>query len=81
MRDMGILLKILIPVLKNKLQDKSEKKFIVLHFMGSHPLYRNRYPEYFENFQADDDVFLVWRKDSKEMALNMITQSYIMIMF
>ena len=57
----------LIAVLKNKLQDKSEKKFIVLHFMGSHPLYRNRYPEHFEIFQADDES-IPYGEDSKEMA-------------
>lgn len=35
--------------------------------MGSHPLYRNRYPEHFEIFQADDES-IPYGEDSKEMA-------------
>lgn len=57
----------LVPVLKEKLQDSSEKKFIVLHFMGSHPLYRNRYPDSFNIFHADDES-IPYDRSAKEMA-------------
>lgn len=57
----------LIPVLKTKLQEKDERKFIVLHLMGSHPLYRNRYPQCFDRFQAADEP-IPYGDDSKEMA-------------
>lgn len=33
-----------------------EKKFIVLHLMGSHSFYKNRYPENFEVYKTDDII-------------------------
>ena len=57
----------LVSVLETKLSDGVDKKFIVLHFMGSHPLYRNRYPEAFDYFKAEDEL-IPYGKKSQKMA-------------
>lgn len=57
----------LIPVLRNKLQEDAGRKFMVLHLMGSHPLYRNRYPKHFDHFQGDDES-ISYSESSREMA-------------
>ena len=43
---------ILIPEFKKALEDKTAKKFIVLHPLGTHLLYSDRYPEKFDNFKG-----------------------------
>lgn len=44
---------VLIPEFKKVLEDKFPKKFIVLHPLGTHLLYKDRYPEDFEKFTGD----------------------------
>ncbi len=43
--------KVLVP-LKNILDKKENKKFIIVHLMGTHAMYSNRYPNDFEKFRA-----------------------------
>lgn len=43
---------ILIPEFKKALTDKAPKKFIVLHPLGTHLLYSDRYPEEFDKFKG-----------------------------
>lgn len=45
----------LLAPLKNILQEKSPKKLIVLHTMGSHAIYTARYPKAFEKFPVSSD--------------------------
>ena len=45
---------VLIPSLKTTLQDTSQNQVIVLHMMGSHPGYKQRFPEKFKHW-ADSD--------------------------
>ena len=45
----------LLAPLKNILQEKSPKKLIVLHTMGSHAIYAARYPKGFEKFPVIGD--------------------------
>ncbi len=45
----------LFPHYLKALQDPEEKKLIVLHFIGAHPNYANRYPTQFERFKADSN--------------------------
>ena len=44
----------LLPVASEALADSAAYKFIGLHLMGSHTEYRERYPEEFKYFTADD---------------------------
>ncbi|QTY27214.1 sulfatase-like hydrolase/transferase [Flavobacterium sp. CS20] len=41
---------VLLPEFKKALKDKASKKFIVLHPLGTHLLYSDRYPEEFKKF-------------------------------
>jgi heptose-I-phosphate ethanolaminephosphotransferase len=43
---------ILLPEFKKVLKDKAEKKFIVLHLLGTHLAYEKRYPKAFEIFKG-----------------------------
>ena len=47
---------VLLPSLKAALQDSSKNQVIVLHMMGSHPGYKQRYPKKFGHWAADDLV-------------------------
>jgi len=42
---------VLLPELERALQDPARNRFIVLHTLGSHFNYRNRYPDSFDRFQ------------------------------
>lgn len=44
----------ILPALERVLNKTDSKKFIVIHLMGTHTLYRNRYPDSFEQFK---DIF------------------------
>lgn len=44
---------ILIPEFKKVLKDKAEKKFIVLHLLGTHLAYEKRYPKAFDVFKEE----------------------------
>jgi len=39
-----------LPYLKKALNSKSQKKFIIVHLLGTHTLYENRYPKEFQKF-------------------------------
>ena len=53
--DTGILDEELFPLIDNALADRSpEKNFYVVHLMGGHGLYYNRYPYEFNKFTAED---------------------------
>lgn len=50
----------LLPLFKNAINDKTaKKKFIVVHLFGSHPNYKNRYPNDYITFPLDstEDFF------------------------
>lgn len=48
---------VLIPELKNILAEKSPKKFIVIHTLGSHQQYNKRYPKSYNVFKPSlDDI-------------------------
>lgn len=57
---------ILLPHLEKALQDKAPKKFIVLHLLGSHHAYKNRYPEEFQLFEDLPEVFLGTNQADKQ---------------
>lgn len=44
----------LFPYIDSCLYEQIEKKFIVIHLMGSHPAYKKRYPEKKSKFKAED---------------------------
>ena len=44
---------ILLPEFKKALKDKTKKKFIVLHLLGTHLAYEKRYPKKFQVFNGD----------------------------
>jgi heptose-I-phosphate ethanolaminephosphotransferase len=44
---------VLLPEFEKVLQEDSKKKFIVLHTLGTHLLYSDRYPEEFQKFKGD----------------------------
>lgn len=44
----------LLPLLKKHISQPNSKKFIILHLMGSHRRYTNRYPSEFNRFGIDD---------------------------
>ena len=46
--------KVLVPFAK-ALEDESSKKVIFVHLMGSHGMYKNRYPEEFAKFSGDNE--------------------------
>lgn len=41
----------MLPYVQEAIEDKTERKAIFIHMMGSHAQYRNRYPERFELFE------------------------------
>ena len=45
----------LLPPLISALKDDAEKKFIIVHLMGSHSIYRKRYPSEFDVFGGEGD--------------------------
>jgi heptose-I-phosphate ethanolaminephosphotransferase len=47
---------VLLPSLKTALNDEAPHKVIVLHMMGSHPGYKQRYPKIFEQWSDTDEV-------------------------
>ncbi|MBR1759645.1 MAG: phosphoethanolamine transferase [Schwartzia sp.] len=55
LEDSGILDEELLPLLDEALLDASpNRNFYILHLMGGHGLYYNRYPYAFHKFKADD---------------------------
>ena len=55
LEDSGILDEELFPLLDEALRDASpDRNFYVLHLMGGHGLYYNRYPYAFNKFKAED---------------------------
>ncbi len=46
----------LLPPLRKVLEEKAEKKFIVLHLMGAHADYSKRYPPAYNHFNGTDDI-------------------------
>ncbi len=44
----------LFPYIDSCLSEDIEKKFVVIHLMGSHPAYKVRYPERFSKFNAEN---------------------------
>lgn len=47
---------LLLPEVDKALADSAEARFLVLHLLGSHQLYRERYPAEFSHFTADDEL-------------------------
>lgn len=52
--DYGILDGELLPVIDRALQAREEKNFFVIHLMGAHGAYYNRYPYAFAKFNSND---------------------------
>lgn len=52
--DYGVLDEELLPLLDQAVNERAEKNFFVIHLMGQHDLYYNRYPYTFHKFTADD---------------------------
>lgn len=52
--DYGVLDEELLPLLDQAVNERAEKNFFVIHLMGQHDLYYNRYPYAFHKFTADD---------------------------
>lgn len=46
----------LIPYLENVLEKKNEKSFVVLHLLGTHMKYRNRYPNQFNFYTTNEGI-------------------------
>ncbi|MBJ2187106.1 MAG: sulfatase-like hydrolase/transferase [Muribaculaceae bacterium] len=46
----------LLPEVRSALADTAADKLIMVHLMGSHTVYRNRYPKEFEKFSAADEL-------------------------
>jgi heptose-I-phosphate ethanolaminephosphotransferase len=46
---------VVLPALKNALENTAPRKFIVLHLLGAHPVFYFRYPEPFGRFNGVDD--------------------------
>ena len=45
-----------LPILEEYLTEDVDKKFIVLHLIGTHMIYRHRYPDEFDKFQDTSDI-------------------------
>jgi len=56
---------VLIPELEKALSDPAPKKFIVLHPLGTHLLYKDRYPEDFEIFKGETNIKYVHDKSEQ----------------
>jgi len=52
--DYGILDEELFPLVDKAIAERSEKNFYVVHLMGGHGLYYNRFPYIFSKFNKDD---------------------------
>ena len=44
----------LLPLIDKAQKEKEEKKFIVIHLLGSHCIYNQRYPQNYNKFNKDD---------------------------
>ena len=53
---------------KKALKDKADKKFIILHMLGSHPAYNFRYPKEFNKFTYTFDDKVMRDLDAKGIA-------------
>ncbi len=63
----------LLPLLDGALREQTDKKFIVLHTLGSHQHYANRYSTAFEHFKPalqPHESPDVWEDTQKEMLIN-----------
>lgn len=56
----------LLPMLDKVLEEKAPKKFIVIHLMGNHMQYQERYPERFKYFKDIDKNFNEWQIRKKD---------------
>jgi heptose-I-phosphate ethanolaminephosphotransferase len=45
-----------LPIIKDYLNEDVDKKFIVIHLIGTHMKYRNRFPSEFEKFVSDEGI-------------------------
>lgn len=52
--DTGLPDEAVFPLVDRAIADAGEKKFLVVHLMGTHVLYKKRYPASFARFSADD---------------------------
>jgi heptose-I-phosphate ethanolaminephosphotransferase len=55
----------MLPLFQDFLQDEHNKKFCVLHLMGNHFYYRNRYPDDYDIFTPDEEVNV--RPDQRQL--------------
>lgn len=53
---------LLLPEFEKALKDPAPKKFIVLHPLGTHLLYKDRYPEGFDVFKGESDINFKYEK-------------------
>ncbi len=60
----------LLPILEEALNDTAEKKFIILHLMGSHYYYNRRYPPQFNIFQDNNILNQVGYKTNRINIIN-----------
>jgi heptose-I-phosphate ethanolaminephosphotransferase len=44
----------LLPIIEEAMNEQAEKKFMVIHLMGSHGMYESRYPTEYDVFKASD---------------------------
>lgn len=56
----------LLPMLDKVLEEKTPKKFIVIHLMGNHMQYQERYPGKFNYFKDIDKNFNEWQIKKKD---------------
>lgn len=59
---------ILLPYVERFMKQSEIPKLIGIHLMGSHTLYRRRYPAAFRNFSADSVMAVSNRRISRDMA-------------
>lgn len=64
--DYGIVDGELFPLIDRALQERGDKNFFVIHLMGQHGLYYNRYPYSFHKF-TKDDIKLDVKDNEKEV--------------
>lgn len=57
----------LLPMLDKVLERKDSKKFIVIHLMGNHMQYHERYPKNFKYFKDINKNFNKWQKNKKDI--------------
>lgn len=57
---------VLLPELRQALDDPAPRKFIIVHMLGQHPAYNFRYPEEYARFDdADDEVSRKLREEGR----------------